>query len=131
MMFGSSLPPVVCRRAHVLFTLFVFVCIEWCPTPIVLCFCFVFLHLVYPKLPVSLDCPFFYAPSVFSNVHIFTSSSLFPVLSLSLELISSGGASPLGLTRDLVTTVDGVVCSSCHDGRDGEEEDGVGGNCRL
>jgi hypothetical protein len=31
----------------------------------------------------------------------------------------------------LVTTVDGVVCSSCHDGRDGEEEDGVGGNCRL
>jgi hypothetical protein len=26
MMFGSSLPPVVCRRAHVLFMLFVFVC---------------------------------------------------------------------------------------------------------
>jgi hypothetical protein len=25
--FGSSLPPFVCRRAHVLFTLFVFVCI--------------------------------------------------------------------------------------------------------
>ena len=25
-MFGSSLPPIVCRRAHVLFTLFVFVC---------------------------------------------------------------------------------------------------------
>ena len=24
-LFGSSLPPVVCRRAHVLFTLFVFV----------------------------------------------------------------------------------------------------------
>ena len=24
-MFGSSLPPVYCRRAHVLFTLFVFV----------------------------------------------------------------------------------------------------------
>jgi hypothetical protein len=24
MMSGSSLPPVVCRRAHVLFTLFVF-----------------------------------------------------------------------------------------------------------
>ena len=27
MMFGSSLPPVVCRRAHVLLTLFVFVCV--------------------------------------------------------------------------------------------------------
>ena len=26
-MFGSSLPPVVCRRAHVLFTLIVFVCV--------------------------------------------------------------------------------------------------------
>ena len=24
-LFGSSLPPVVCRRTHVLFTLFVFV----------------------------------------------------------------------------------------------------------
>ena len=29
-MFGSSLPPVVCRRAHVLFTLFVFICVYWC-----------------------------------------------------------------------------------------------------
>jgi len=36
-MFGSSLPPVVCRRAHVLFTLFVFACVYWCPTHIVLC----------------------------------------------------------------------------------------------
>ena len=42
-MFSSSLPPVVCVRAHVLFTLFVLVCIYWCPTHIVLCFCFVFL----------------------------------------------------------------------------------------
>ena len=29
-MFGSSLPPVVCRRSHVLFMLFVFVCAQWC-----------------------------------------------------------------------------------------------------
>jgi hypothetical protein len=34
-----------------------------------LCFCFVFLHLVYPVLPVSLDCPFLIATSVFSNVY--------------------------------------------------------------
>jgi hypothetical protein len=27
LMFGSSLPPRVCRRAHVLFTLFVFACV--------------------------------------------------------------------------------------------------------
>ena len=46
-MFGSTLPPV-CRRAHILFMLFVFVCVYWCPTHIVLCFCFVFRHLVYP-----------------------------------------------------------------------------------
>jgi hypothetical protein len=28
-MFGSYLPPFVCRRAHVLFALFVFVCVQW------------------------------------------------------------------------------------------------------
>jgi len=39
-MFGSSLPPVVCRRTHVLFTLFVFACVWWCPTHIVLCVLF-------------------------------------------------------------------------------------------
>jgi hypothetical protein len=49
--------------------LFVFVCVWWCPTHIVLCYCFVFLRLLYPVLPVSLDCPFLIAPSVFSNVH--------------------------------------------------------------
>ena len=38
MMFRSSLPPVVCRRADVLFTLFVFVCVQWCRTHILLCF---------------------------------------------------------------------------------------------
>jgi hypothetical protein len=31
--------------------------------------CFVFLHLVCPMLPVSLDRPFMIAPSVFSNVN--------------------------------------------------------------
>jgi hypothetical protein len=56
-MFGS-LPPIGCRTVHGSFTLFVFVCVEWCSTHIVLSFCFVFLRLVYPMLPVSLDCPF-------------------------------------------------------------------------
>ena len=69
-MFGSSLPPFVCRRTHVLFTLFVFVCVQWCPTHIVLCFCLAFLRLVYPMLPVSLDCPFLIAPSVFSYIYL-------------------------------------------------------------
>ena len=69
MMFGSSLPPVVYRRAHVLITLFVFACVLWCPTHIVVCFCFVFLYLVYPMLPISLDCSFLIGRSVFSNVY--------------------------------------------------------------
>ena len=29
-----------------------------------------FLRLVYPMLPVSLDCPFLIAPSVFSDVFV-------------------------------------------------------------
>jgi len=96
-MFGSSLPPVVCRKSHVIFILFVLVNVWWCPTPIrehldsppdvggvrvahlysFLCFVlFVFiLCLVYPMLPVSLDCPFLIAPSVFSNVYLFCLSS--------------------------------------------------------
>ena len=68
-LFGSSLPPVVCRRAHVLFTLFVFVCVYWCPTHIVLCvLCFFFLRLVC--CVISLDCPFLIDPSVFSKVYL-------------------------------------------------------------
>jgi hypothetical protein len=52
-MFGSSLSPVVCRRAHVLFTLCVCVCVLCLfahsgVQHILLCFCFVFLRLVYP-----------------------------------------------------------------------------------
>jgi hypothetical protein len=69
-MFDSSLPPVVCRRAHVLLTLFVFVCVQWSLTHIVLFFCFDFLRLVSYMLPVSLDCPFLIALSVFSNVYL-------------------------------------------------------------
>ena len=87
---GPTLPPVVCRRAHGLFTLIVFVCVYWCQTHIVLWFfpsycvpyvasfsglslffCFVlctlccqflwivfgvFLRIMHPMLPVSLDC---------------------------------------------------------------------------
>jgi hypothetical protein len=68
----SYLPPAVCERAHVLFTLFVFACVKWCPTHIVLCFCSscvpyvasfsvlccVFVRPVYPMLPVFLDWSF-------------------------------------------------------------------------
>ena len=64
-MFRASLPPVVCRRTHVLFA---FDCAWWCPTHIVLYFCFDFLRLVYHLLPVSLGCLFLIATLVFSNV---------------------------------------------------------------
>ena len=68
-MLGSSLPPFVCGRTHVLFTLFVFSCVFWYPAHIVLCFFVLFvLCLVYSMLPVSLDFPFLVAPSVFYNV---------------------------------------------------------------
>ena len=52
-----------------LFTLFVFSCVYLCPTHIVLCFCFVFLRLMYVMFPVSLNCQFLIAPSVFSDVY--------------------------------------------------------------
>jgi len=65
-MFGSSLHPFDCRRARVLSTLFA---LYWCPTHIVLCFCFVILRLLYHMLPVSLDCPFLIAPLLFSNAY--------------------------------------------------------------
>jgi hypothetical protein len=50
----------------------VFVYVYWCPTHIVLCFCFVYLRLVCPVLPGSLECPFWITPSccqVLWNVH--------------------------------------------------------------
>ena len=54
-MFGSSL------------TQLYVICVCW--RIVGLCFCFVFLRLVYPMLPVSLDCPILISPSVFSNVY--------------------------------------------------------------
>jgi hypothetical protein len=37
--------------------------------------CFVCLRLVYPLLPISLDCPSLIGPTVFSNVYLFCLSS--------------------------------------------------------
>ena len=59
-MFGSSLSPDVCRRAHALIMSFAYsgVCC--------VCFC-VFGRRVYPRLPVSLDCPFGILWPLFTN----------------------------------------------------------------
>jgi hypothetical protein len=70
--FCSSLLPVVCRRTHVLLTLFVFASgFGWFSR----CCCFISLHLVYPMLSVSLDCPFLIATSGLSKVYLKKSSS--------------------------------------------------------
>ena len=55
-MFGSYFPPVVCRRAHVLFT-------HSGVQHIMRCVSALFFFVL---LPVSLDCSFLIAPSVFS-----------------------------------------------------------------
>ena len=67
---SSCLIYVICVCLHIL----VF---NTYPTHIVLCFfvLFVFfLCFVYPMLPVSLDCRFLIAPSVFSNVYLYLGS---------------------------------------------------------
>ena len=84
-MFGSSLPPVVCMRAQVLLMflcLFVYsgiqniLCTQCCQFLWIVYFLLslryslTFIYLVYPMLPVSLDCLFLIAPSVFSNVYL-------------------------------------------------------------
>jgi hypothetical protein len=40
------------QEGNVFFTLFVLICSQWCPTHIMLCFCFVCFRLVHPMLPV-------------------------------------------------------------------------------
>ena len=86
--FGSSLPPVVCRRACLIYVICVCLrivlsntycvacfcsvgfrlvsCVWWCPTHITVCFVFFVcvLCLVYQMLPVSLDFPLLLVPSV-------------------------------------------------------------------
>ena len=62
-LFGSSLPPVVCKR----FMSYIRYLCLFAHTHIM----FFFLCLVSP---VSLDCPFLIAPSVFSNVYLLMST---------------------------------------------------------
>ena len=67
-MFGSSLPPVVCRRTNVLLTffcLFVYGGVQH----MFYCVC---LHLAFcvPNVASSLNCPFLISCSVFSNVYL-------------------------------------------------------------
>ena len=63
-MFGSFLPPV---ELFVGVLMFYLRCLR---IVVSYTYCVVFFFVfVYPMLPVYLDCPFFIAPSVFSNVY--------------------------------------------------------------
>ena len=62
-MFGSSLPPVVCRRVDVLFTLFVFPCVVVSNT-----YCVVFLFCF--SLPCVHYCASFSGLSIFDSLKI-------------------------------------------------------------
>jgi hypothetical protein len=52
------------------FTLFVFICVLWCPTHIVLCFRFVFSSFYVPYVASSPNNSSLIAVSVFSNVYL-------------------------------------------------------------
>ena len=58
-------PLIISKLCHSSLTLFVILCVWWCPTHNVLCFCFVYL-----MLPVSIYWLFLIAPAVFSNVYL-------------------------------------------------------------
>ena len=107
----------------------------WCPTHSELCFCFVFLHLVYPMLPCYsgfsiFDCPirfsltfifvlrlvclifpitqdflFLIAPSVFSNVYFGLVYLLLPIILDFLFLIAPSVFSNVYLPC--------VLCTQC------------------
>ena len=71
---GSPLPPVVCSRAHVLFTLCLF---AYRGVQHILCCVFVLLRLLYNLLPVFPNYPFLIAPSGFSNNYEWYSLNFF------------------------------------------------------
>jgi hypothetical protein len=60
-MFGSFFISCLLEGACLIYVSCVCVCAYWCPTYIVLSFCFVLFLLVYPKLSASLDCHFWIA----------------------------------------------------------------------
>ena len=76
-LFGSSLPPVVCRRAHVLFTLFLFVCVKWCPTHIMLVlFLFFFVYVLCTLCCQLLWIVYFWLSLRYSLTFIYTFATL-------------------------------------------------------
>ena len=79
-MFGSSLPPVVCRRADILFTLYAFVClfnvqhILWCVFAlfffVLSTLCYQFLYIVHFWLPLRYSLTFIIYKSIVTFTRI-------------------------------------------------------------
>ena len=92
---SSTLPPVVCRRAHVLLCfvcMFTYIDVQHFPVAHLfsfLCFVFCFVCLVLCRmcllLPISLDCPFLISISGFSNVYLAYQNSVSEWLQLSAK----------------------------------------------
>ena len=91
---------VVCMRVHVLFRLFVFVCVEWCPTHIVLCF-FLSSSCV-PYIASFSGLSILVVPSVFSSVYW---NNLFFVKLLKIILLSTR----IALLHDYFNYIDHVL----------------------
>ena len=62
-------------------------------------FCFCFVFLLYSMLPVSLDCPFVIASSVFSNVYLLSIKETKNILSMILYVFR------LIFTRDNISYI--------------------------
>ena len=84
-MFGSSLPSIVCKRAHVVLC---YLCL-FAHSGVQHILCCILLRIVYPTLSVSLDCPLLIAPSVFSNVYLQTRISIKFIYIIFSEIYSS------------------------------------------
>jgi hypothetical protein len=69
--------------------------------------CFVFLRLVYPMLPISLNCPFLIAPSAFSMflLEILSFQKLLKNLYVQIIVINMSGLWSMNRIRNIV-----VVC---------------------
>ena len=77
-MFGSSLPPVMCKKAHILFTLLCLLAYSGVQHIL----CCVFLRIVRHVLPVSLDCPSLIVPSVFSNIYLQNDEGILKIINV-------------------------------------------------
>ena len=88
-MFGSCFTSCLVEGACLIYVNCVCLCVsaQWCPTYIVLCFCFVLFRRVYPKLSASLDFHFWIA-LWYSLLFSYRRLNFFPKLYLDPHIFS-------------------------------------------